>query len=190
LFAQIETGLGIKSIWFVLLRSDFYNAFSPASVRILRALIDMGHRIGLHYDETVFTGGRHIENIQREAALLSGVLDTEIKAVSMHIPSKSALEEDWVIEGMANSYSKKFSREFNNGFNDALAREPGGNDLVRGIRKTARADTSTLVWGRPPGSIRNRLQDFISLARTERYDLLTATVRDLPGIIGKDEISA
>ena len=55
--ARIESEMGIKSTYFILLRGDFYNVFSDDAMRVIRSLADMGHAIGLHFDETLYGGG-------------------------------------------------------------------------------------------------------------------------------------
>ena len=52
--AEIEAEEGVKSTWFVLLRTDFYNPASAASQRILRRIRELGHEIGLHFDEMAY----------------------------------------------------------------------------------------------------------------------------------------
>lgn len=53
-FAKIESDLGVKSTYFVLIASDFYNVLSVRSKSILSEIKKMGHEIGLHFDETAY----------------------------------------------------------------------------------------------------------------------------------------
>lgn len=59
--AEIEHKHGIKSTYFLLLTSDFYNLLSRDSAEVIRTLKDMGHDIGLHFDEMKYNswGGVH-----------------------------------------------------------------------------------------------------------------------------------
>ena len=80
--AEIEAEEGVKSTWFVLLRTDFYNPASAASQRILRRLGELGHEIGLHFDEMAYASESGIgsyasssteELIVREAGILADI---------------------------------------------------------------------------------------------------------------------
>jgi hypothetical protein len=48
--ANVEYDLGVCSSYYVYLHSELYNALSPKSMGMLRAMKEMGHEIGLHYD--------------------------------------------------------------------------------------------------------------------------------------------
>lgn len=118
--AELEKEQGVSSTYFVLATSDFYNIMSKESQEILHKLQNLGHRIGLHFDEKRYdfteenwNGDKIKELIKYEAGILSKMAGGgAITAVSMHRPSKSTLESDLQIDGMANSYSKKFFTEF------------------------------------------------------------------------------
>lgn len=49
--AKLENENNIKSTFFVLLSTDFYNIFSKESNSILKEIISLGHEVGLHFDE-------------------------------------------------------------------------------------------------------------------------------------------
>lgn len=53
-FAEVEQNQGIRSTYFVLLTTDMYNAMSKEAGQMIRAIMRMGHEIGLHFDETGF----------------------------------------------------------------------------------------------------------------------------------------
>jgi hypothetical protein len=48
--SKIENSEGVRSTYFVLLSSNFYNAFEHQVAKILRNIADLGHCIGLHFD--------------------------------------------------------------------------------------------------------------------------------------------
>lgn len=110
--AELEAENGVQSTFFVLLRTDFYNVASASAQKMLRRILALGHEIGLHFDEKAYEGGDAedmIRRILREKDILSALLDTEVTTVSMHRPSKAALEANEKIPGMVNSYGEVFS---------------------------------------------------------------------------------
>ena len=114
--AELEANAGIHSTYFVLLRTDFYNVASKAGQSALRHILSLGHKIGLHFDETAYRTQLTLEelsqNIIKECGLLSALLETAVSSVSMHRPSKTTLESDLHIPGIVNSYGKTFFKDF------------------------------------------------------------------------------
>lgn len=114
-FAELECKEGIQSTYFILLATPFYNPFHRKSRNIIKAIRDMGHDIGLHFDEAnYFISNKKelINYVEREIAILSNGLDMDIKSVSMHRPSKWVLEEDVHFKSVINSYSRIFFNDF------------------------------------------------------------------------------
>ncbi len=118
--AQYENSIGgMRSTYFVLVSSDFYNIFSKHSMECINEIRKCGHSIGLHFDESRYFSENRLLNkeelikeILREKKLAENMLEIKIDVVSMHIPSKRTLEEDLVIPGMINSYGKEFFKGF------------------------------------------------------------------------------
>jgi hypothetical protein len=99
--AQVEQRLGVKSSYFVLVHSVFYNPFSPNNTRMLLEMVEMGHEIGLHYETYYFEdrGLNVVEGIRSDANYLGQVLGVDIKSVSQHRPARSS-----VVEGIGMHY--------------------------------------------------------------------------------------
>lgn len=114
--AELEAERGVTSTYFVLLRTDFYNPASQRSQKQLRRILDLGHEIGLHFDEVSYgrtlTGEETVQCVIKECGLLSALLETEVSSVSMHRPSKATLEGDLQIPGIVNSYGRTFFHDF------------------------------------------------------------------------------
>jgi hypothetical protein len=104
---EIENSLGISATYFIQLSSDFYNPFSPLQAAMAERLLNMGHRLGLHFDcekGAPDQGGSLDEAIEFEAAILErrfGPLD----AVSFHQPGRDIIENKVKISRI-NTYDK------------------------------------------------------------------------------------
>lgn len=86
--AEIEADEGVRSTYFVLLHGVFYNLLEPSVFQRARALLDLGHDLGLHFD-VGFYGGFAAEDeladrVAYEAGVLSGFFEREISAFSFH----------------------------------------------------------------------------------------------------------
>ena len=53
-FAEFEKSLQVRSTYFILLTSDFYNIASLKNTRIITKIKRLGHNIGLHFDEVKY----------------------------------------------------------------------------------------------------------------------------------------
>ena len=114
-FSLYEHELGVRSTYFILLTSDFYNIYSLNSQKYIQRILCAGHSIGLHFDETRYADDTDkdffCEKILWEAKRLSDITGVRIDKVSMHRPSKKMLNWDIEIPGFVNTYSKYY---FNN----------------------------------------------------------------------------
>lgn len=85
--AKTEKQMGLNSAYFVLLRSNFYNAFSGDNVARLRDIREMGHEVGIHVDFSAYEDVSDIPAIVRsEAALLEQIIEAPVTMASFHRP--------------------------------------------------------------------------------------------------------
>lgn len=80
---QIEYDRGVKSTYFLLITSDFYNVFSLSSMKIIESIMACGHEIGLHFDESRYpdlegNGNAIKDKILQEADVLSKAIGKKI----------------------------------------------------------------------------------------------------------------
>lgn len=113
--AKIENNYNIKSTFFLWLRSPFYNIFEKKYSDIIYKISNLGHQIGLHFDENVYK----IENeknlnkfIEKEVNLIKTYFNINIYAISMHRPSKWLLNNDVKLDKYINTYEKRFFKDF------------------------------------------------------------------------------
>jgi len=96
--ACLDKEEGVTSTFFVLLTAPYYNALSEEGVRAIRAIVDMGHECGLHYD---FTGFELLTPLQRQrrvdvlAQVLGDVTGTPIRAIAQHKPARAAIRQEF-----------------------------------------------------------------------------------------------
>lgn len=92
-FAKIEAEKGITSTYFFLITSPFYNILSVENQKVVQNILNLGHRIGLHFDEKAHDKENNIEeSIAYEKQLLEKASGMNIDVVSMHRPSQETLE--------------------------------------------------------------------------------------------------
>lgn len=196
--AEIEAEEGVKSTWFVLLRTDFYNPASAASQKMLRRIRELGHEIGLHFDEMAYAceGGAETcarvsteELIVHEARILADICGCPIATVSMHRPSKATLEADLQIPGMVNSYGQTFFHDFKY-LSDSRRRwrEPVEEIIRGGEHDRLHILTHAFWYHEQEQDIAESVGAFIRSANAERYAQMLENITDLPSIIERKDI--
>lgn len=112
--AELEAHIGVRSTYFLMLRSPVYNLFSRANHALARAILDCSHFIGLHFDQG-FLPGEHKNTrdwILYEAEVLSSSLNAKVNAVSFHQPSQEVLEDRVDTGRLVNTYSRAHLQGF------------------------------------------------------------------------------
>lgn len=189
-FAEIEHDMGVSSTYFVLLRTDFYNLASKNSKTCIDKIRNLGHEIGLHFDEaSMIRGGDVLSNIVKEGKILSEICECKISTVSMHRPSKETLEADYKIPGMINSYSKVFFNEFKY-LSDSrrMWREPV-LDIVDSEKYDRLHILTHAFWYKErEEEIGDSVKQFILQAKKERYYHVADNIKDIDNIIDMQEL--
>ncbi len=112
--AEIEAELGLKSVYFILLHSEFYNLLSPIVSDQIKKIRDLGHSIQLHFDAYYY----NIQNendldshILKEKGLLESLFDIEIDTFSFHNNTPFTLScENETYGGLINTYSSSIKK--------------------------------------------------------------------------------
>jgi hypothetical protein len=107
--ARIEADAGVRSTYFVMLRSAQYNLLAPSNRALVREMLSLGHRIGLHFDERAYAEpapDRIPGLVDRERQWLSDELGGPIDAVSFHQPSAHVLENRIALHCL-NTYDRR-----------------------------------------------------------------------------------
>lgn len=189
--AQVEQeyGTGVSSTYFVLLTSDFYNVASMRNLRMLRAIIDCGHEIGLHFDEVQYPDA--IGNVEllkkliiKEAEILSELLGYKIAVVSMHRPSKQILDSNLQIPGIVNSYGEVFFKGFKY-LSDSRRRwrEPVEEIVASGHFQKLHILTHAFWYNEEELDIKQTVTGFIDRAVVDRYQTMSQNITDLEDIV-------
>jgi len=115
--AQIEAEQGVFSTFFVNPHSEFYNIFEKEITLLVRNIIKLGHKIGLHFDSNYYVDSINVnmeENILFEKHILERTFDIRIDSFSFHNPDVGdwLSIDDEIICGMINTYSKYLKKNY------------------------------------------------------------------------------
>jgi hypothetical protein len=109
--ARVESSIGVNSTYFILLRSEFYNPWTPKSVKFLSEIEAIGHNIGLHLDASLYDESDLEEKAEQEIQLLETLLGHQIKMVSFHRPAPKYVGSDHLIAGHSHAYRPRYIEE-------------------------------------------------------------------------------
>ena len=192
--AELEYRNGIRSTYFVLLTSNFYNLYSHKSRKILSKVQDMGHTIGIHFDEMAYPAdsgnANRIElDIQRELDILSEILGKKVIDFSYHRPTKEILDADISITGVVNAYGTRFFKEFKYLSDSRMHwRESVDTIIQSAVFPRLQILTHPFWYHKEELDIRGVLWNFINNACIDRYQNIDENMRDLSKIIKSEEL--
>ncbi len=111
--AKLESQLGVKSTYFLLFSSPFYNMLDEENIFLAKEIAKLGHEIGLHYDVSVILKGNKSNPrslFDAEINLLSNLIENPISTIAMHNPSISG-EDIFRESGYINTYNEQFVKD-------------------------------------------------------------------------------
>lgn len=116
--AEIEAEEGIRSTYYVLFHSDFYNLLERPVSDLVRRIARLGHDIGLHFDASYYgeTASEEIldARLRSEKRILEDVTGSPVASFAYHNPEVGDLfrfDRD-VIGGMINVYGSTIRSRF------------------------------------------------------------------------------
>jgi peptidoglycan/xylan/chitin deacetylase (PgdA/CDA1 family) len=190
--AKLEKQKGVVATYFVLLSTNFYNVFSKESYEILKEIENLGHEIGLHFDEKRYPINNAAELeyfINKERKVLEGLLDKKIRTVSMHRPSKWILENNIQFNSILNTYSKTFFKDFKYVSDSRMHwREDVLNIIKKESFNKLHILTHPFWYSTEEESLKKKLYDFVTKANKERYLNQKENFRNLEEILREGEI--
>jgi hypothetical protein len=91
--ARLEHRLGVRSSYFVLMHSPFYNPGAAEHWDALREIASLGFEVGLHYEVDFFEarGLDPLQGVLDDAKALGHLLGLPIRSVSQHRPASGSL---------------------------------------------------------------------------------------------------
>ena len=184
--AKLEASAGVKSTYFVLLGTHFYNIAERENRQKLIEIKELGHDIGLHFDELNYPASTDVEAaILNEASVMEQLLGVEIKTVSMHRPSKETLAANYQLKGeLVNSYGSIFFNSYKYVSDSRMRWREDVMDIIKSNAFPKLHILTHAFWYNdeelPIGEI---LRLFIANAGKERYSALHDNLTDLDSII-------
>lgn len=190
--ARIESELGVKSIYFVLISTEFYNVFSKETFELLKQILEMGHEIGLHFDEQRYNINsleQMKDYVSKEVSILQNALDTEVNVVSMHRPSRFVLNNNIKFKNLINSYNKKYFEEMKYISDSRMYWREDVMDILNSNKYNKLHILTHPFWySEKSDKIQDKLLKFISDGKLIRYNNLNSNFKNLGEYINLEDI--
>lgn len=108
--AKIDNSLNVQSTFFIYFNSEFYNPFSLESTKLIKEILRLNHKLGLHYNETFILQNSLDPSliIKDEIESLELHFKTKIEAISVHEAAKRKNIPIKLPDGVVNVYSDEF----------------------------------------------------------------------------------
>ncbi len=110
--AAVEQLHGITSTWCLQPSAATYRWDAAETRAAVRALLDAGHELALHFDANrCSTQAEIVEGVLAEAAALEGVYDVPVRVVSFHQVGRRMLSDLELPAPLINTYAPRFFTE-------------------------------------------------------------------------------
>lgn len=112
--AIIESDLGVKSTFFLMLHCEFYNLLEKKNIEIVKEIHSLGHDIGLHFDAQFYNISNDEalnDKIDFEKNILENFLGVKVEAFSFHNTTPFTMScQDYSYGNLINTYSSYFQQ--------------------------------------------------------------------------------
>lgn len=108
--ARIENEEKVNATYFIRLSGPFYNIFDLKNSKIIDEIVDLGHKIGFHYEGNIYGSGKLFKKetekeILKSFEIMRARFEVE-KVISFHRPPQFVLNEE--LENFISTYGARF----------------------------------------------------------------------------------
>ena len=107
--AEVELKKKIFSNFFFLISSSFYNIFNNNDKLKIKKIIKMGHKVGVHFDPSIYNIKEINRCLLREIKIFNNILNIQSNVFSLHRP-RNLLNHKFS-RNLINTYDKKFIKK-------------------------------------------------------------------------------
>lgn len=190
---RIEADHDVTATYFFLVTSPFYNPQTEAVRSAIERLVDLGHKIGLHFSTHQYEVDESTpleevaERVDRERRILGETAGTSVDVVSFHNPPDWILRE--AFEDFVSTYEPRFfdTVEYRA---DSNQRWRETHPFADGIPDPLQVLTHPVLWGERDAWAVDRLReerDYHAVGIDEHLARTDRTWESPLGIGGRDD---
>jgi hypothetical protein len=111
--SEINFNQQIKSNFFIMLRNDFYDPFSPFGANLIKKMIDHKSNIGIHVNTEIYLKeSQPIKKIKNDIKYFENFFGIKVDCISYHMPSIFDFKKV-NINSKFNSYNNNVMKYYN-----------------------------------------------------------------------------
>lgn len=111
IICDIEKKHNVPSTYFFMLNSKFYNIHNIENYKLIKEIISLGNRLGVHFDETSYEDKKQLNKfILNEIHFFETLFKQKIQVLSFHRPIEKILLDKIQIP-IAHTYQKLYSKD-------------------------------------------------------------------------------
>lgn len=107
--AQIENRMGVKSTYFLMLRSNLYNILSSSDFENIWEIRNLGHQISVHFDPSIYEDFH--TGLKEEVSIFEACFKEKVQIISFHRPNEFFQNYDAPVMGIEHTYLSKYFRD-------------------------------------------------------------------------------
>lgn len=202
--AEIEHSENVRSMWFLNIRSDFYNLGTKSGQAAVNQLLKLKHKIGLHFDASAYYGLTYnrgafynssevyeklIDAVIDECNVLSSFMGGGIRTFSLHNATRELIKMDLKVPGVFNASGKDFLKKVKYVTdNNRRWRDP----ILEYVRTEKFEKLHIMMhpfWYREKSeNISKSLVKFVNSAGRERYACLGECVPNIESVLPAEDV--
>lgn len=124
ILADFEKSMNMCSTYFFMLSSNMYNLLSGVNKRRVREIVQMGHKVSLHFDPTVH---KSLDGFLKEREVFQLTFGVQLDVVSIHRPGTFLENNNIELFGTRHTYQDYFFKELK------YLSDSGGKDVRESI---------------------------------------------------------
>ena len=177
--AKLEKKQNVKSTFFFLVNTNFYNLNATENSEIILEIIRLGHDIGLHFDASFSKTSRSLHfNCRKEVETLEHIINKKVNIISFHRPAEFLLSYNRKVSGLNHTYMKKFTKNiYYCSDSQGLWRFSSPQDILKSVYKkdfTLQLLTHPIWWTTPAKYSSAEKIDLHLKKKYDYYKLLAA----------------
>lgn len=176
--AEAEAAAGMAAHYFFLVGSDLYNPAAQPHRNVLRSLVALGHRVGLHFDTTVHAADADLDAAAAsECRWLEDIAGCAVTMISFHRPAKEWLGNPRSLAGRPHTYQPHLFQAIGYCSDSRGAWQSGHPLQAEAVRKGSALQLLTHpVWWQGAGSAAASLDSYLAHRCAEIDQALAANV--------------
>jgi hypothetical protein len=124
--ASLEFNQDIRATYFLMLTTNMYNLVSSEHKRMVKEISDMGHKISIHFDPTVY---KNLDYFKYEKDLFEHIFENEVDIASIHRPGTFLENNNISLSGVPQTYNDLYIKRMK------YISDSGGRDVLPLISK-------------------------------------------------------